>query len=133
MAASSEKIETGRRLSSFREQLGYTQEQFAEKLDTSISTIQKMESGEHNISVETQRKLKKTFNDISIDYLLFGEQKEVNELWKQIMELEQWDKFIILQRLLALLGLNDKVLANKDINEIQMRRFLKYLKESFKD
>lgn len=133
MAASPEKIETGRRLSSFREQLGYTQEQFAEKLDISVSTIQKMESGEHNISVETQRKLKKTFADISIDYLLFGEQKKVNELWKQIMELEQWDKFIILQRLLALLGLNDKVLANKDINENQMRRFLKYLKESFKD
>lgn len=133
MAASSEKIETGRRLSILREQYGYTQEQFAEKLDISISTIQKMENGKYNISVETQRKLKKVFSDISIDYLLFGEQKEVNELWKQIMDLEDWDKFIILQRLLVLLGLNDKVLANKDINENQMRRFLKYLKESFKD
>lgn len=133
MAASPEKSETGRRLSILREQLGYTQEQFAEKLDVSVSTIKKMENGEYNISVDTQRKLKKTFGDISIDYLLFGDQKGINDLWTQIMVLDQWEKFIILQRLLAYFGLNDKVLANKEIDEIQMRRFVKYLRESFKD
>lgn len=133
MASSSEKIETGHRLGILREQLGYTQEQFAEKLDVSVSTVKKMETGEYNISVDTQRKLKKTFGDISIDYLLFGERKEANDLWTQIMVLGQWDKFIILQRLLALFGLNDKVLANKEIDEIQMRRFEQYLKDSFKD
>lgn len=133
MVASPEKSETGRRLSILREQLGYTQEQFAEKLDVSVSTIKKMENGEYNISVDTQRKLKKTFGDISIDYLLFGDQKGINDLWTQIMVLDQWEKFIILQRLLAYFGLNDKVLANKEIDEIQMRRFVKYLRESFKD
>lgn len=133
MAASLEKSETGHRLGILREQLGYTQEQFAEKLDVSVSTVKKMETGEYNISVDTQRKLKKTFGDISIDYLLFGERKEANDLWTQIMVLGQWDKFIILQRLLALFGLNDKVLANKEIDEIQMRRFEQYLKDSFKD
>lgn len=133
MAGSPEKIESGHRLRILREQLGYTQEQFAEKLDVSVSTIKKMETGEYNISVDTQRKLKKTFGDVSIEYLLFGEQKGVNDLWTQIMVLDQWDKFIILQRLLALFGLDDKVLANQEIDEIQMRRFVQYLKDSFKD
>ena len=133
MATSPEKIEAGHRLRIFREQLGYTQEHFAEKLDVSVSTIKKMETGEYNISVDTQRKLKKTFGDISIEYLLFGDHRGVNDLWTQIMVLDQWDKFIILQRLLATFGLNDKVLANKEIDENKMRRFVQYLQESFKD
>lgn len=59
MAVSKEKIASGNRLKMLREQLGYTQEQFAEKLDISVSTVKKMETGEYNISLDTQRKIKK--------------------------------------------------------------------------
>lgn len=95
MATSKEKIASGNRLKLLREQLGYTQEQFAEKLDISVSTVKKMETGEYNISLDTQRKLKNTFNNISIDYLLFGEQKNLDHIWGQIMILDEWHKFII--------------------------------------
>lgn len=133
MAGSPDKMESGHRLRELREQLGYTQEQFAEKLDISVSTVKKMETGEYNISVDTQRKLKETFHDISIEYLLFGSQKGVSDVWAQILVLDQWDKFLILQRLLAYFGLNDKLLANREIDEVKARRLRQYLKESFKD
>lgn len=133
MAGSPDKMESGHRLREFREQLGYTQEQFAEKLDISVSTVKKMETGEYNISVDTQRKLKETFHDISIEYLLFGSREGVNDVWAQISVLDQWDKFLILQKLLAYFGLNDKLLANREIDEVKTRRLRQYLKESFKD
>lgn len=133
MAASKEKIASGNRLKKFREQLGYTQEQFAEKLDISVSTVKKMESGEYNISLDTQRKLKKTFHNVSIEFLLFGEQENVNTLWTQILSLEEWERLIIFQKLLAYFGLNDKIYANKEIDETKTKRLIQYLKESFKD
>ncbi|MCM1158869.1 MAG: helix-turn-helix transcriptional regulator [Bacteroidales bacterium] len=132
MAVSKEKIASGQRLKILREQLGYTQEQFAEKLDISVSTVKKMETGEHNISLDTQRKLRAAFEHISIEYLLFGEQREISDIWAQIMVLDEWDKLILFQRLLAHFGLNDKTLANKEIDEEKMRRMIQYFKESFK-
>ena len=133
MAGSPDKMESGHRLRELREQLGYTQEQFAEKLDISVSTVKKMETGEYNISVDTQRKLKETFHDISIEYLLFGSRKGVSDVWAQILVLDQWDKFLILQKLMAYFGLNDKLLASREIDEVKARRLRQYLKESFKD
>ena len=133
MAGSPDKMESGHRLRELREQLGYTQEQFAEKLDISVSTVKKMETGEYNISVDTQRKLKETFRDISIEYLLFGSRKGVSDVWAQILVLDQWDKFLILQKLMAYFGLNDKLLASREIDEVKTRRLRQYLKESFKD
>lgn len=101
MATSKEKIASGNRLKLFREQLGYTQEKFAEKLDISVSTVKKMETGEHNISLDTQRRLKKTFKYVSIEYLLFGERKDINDIWSQLLVVDEWEKFVVFQRLLA--------------------------------
>lgn len=117
MAVSKEKIASGNRLKMLREQLGYTQEQFAEKLDISVSTVKKMETGEYNISLDTQRKIKKTFDYVSMEYLLFGERKGINELWAQILALDEWEKLIIFQRLFAYFGFDDKTIANRDIDE----------------
>lgn len=130
MAVSKEKIASGNRLKMLREQLGYTQEQFAEKLDISVSTVKKMETGEYNISLDTQRKIKKTFDNVSMEYLLFGERKGINELWAQILALDEWEKLIIFQRLFAYFGFDDKTIANRDIDE---ERLIQYFKESFKD
>lgn len=133
MAASIEKIESGKRLRYLREELGYTQEQFAEQLDISVSTVKKMETGEHNISLDTQRRLKTTFDNISTEYLIFGDRKGMNEIWTQLLVSDEWEKFIIFQRLLAHFVLDDKMIANKEIDENKMRKLVQYLKESFKD
>lgn len=133
MAVSKEKIASGNRLKMLREQLGYTQEQFAEKLDISVSTVKKMETGEYNISLDTQRKIKKTFDNVSMEYLLFGERKGINELWAQILALDEWEKLIIFQRLFAYFRFDDKTIANRDIDEERLRRLIQYFKESFKD
>lgn len=133
MAVSKEKIASGNRLKMLREQLGYTQEQFAEKLDISVSTVKKMETGEYNISLDTQRKIKKTFDNVSMEYFLFGERKGINELWAQILALDEWEKLIIFQRLFAYFGFDDKTIANRDIDEERLRRLIQYFKESFKD
>lgn len=133
MAVSEEKRASGQRFRRLREQLGYTQEAFAEKLDISVSTIKKIETGEYNISIDTQKKLKSAFDNISIEYLLFGERKGVSDIWSQIIIADEWEKLIIFQRLLAYFGLNDKTIANKEIDEDMMRRMIQYVKESFKD
>lgn len=133
MAVSKEKIASGNRLKMLREQLGYTQEQFAEKLDISVSTVKKMETGEYNISLDTQRKIKNTFHNVSMEYLLFGEQKGINDLWAQILVLDEWEKLVIFHRLFAHFGFDDKSIANRDIDEERLRRLIQYLKESFKD
>lgn len=133
MAESREKEKTGKHLQKLREQLGYTQEKFAEELEVSVSTIKKMEAGESNISIDTLRKLKVKFSDISADYLLFGERQGTNSIWGQLLNADEWERFIILQRLMAYFMIDDKIMANKEIDEDKMQRFIKYLSESFKD
>ena len=133
MATTKEKIASGNRLKIFREKQELTQEQFAEQLDVSVSTVKKMEAGEYNISLDTQRKLKKTYRNVSIDYLLFGEKESVNDLWSKILLLEEFEKLILFQKLMAYFGLSDKAYANKEIDENNVRRLIQYLQESFKD
>ena len=50
------KKEVGNRLRDIRCKLDLTQEQFAEILDISPQLYKKMESGENNISLNTQKK-----------------------------------------------------------------------------
>ncbi|MCI8670238.1 MAG: helix-turn-helix transcriptional regulator [Lachnospiraceae bacterium] len=98
-----EKIETGKRLSKLREALGYTQKRMAEVLDVSEALYQKMESGRYNISVKTMRKLK-GFTSVSIDYLMFGEQKTYEDIWIQLQTVEHSVKMKLLFRLIAYFG-----------------------------
>lgn len=133
MAVSIEKMAVAGRFKQLREQSGYTQEQFAEKLDISLSTVKKIEAGEYNVSLKIQRKLKETFDNISIDQLLFGEVKKIDEIWTQILFLDNWHKYILLQKLLADLGFENKKIVTQRVDEEKLVRFVEYLKESFKE
>lgn len=97
------KRETGRRLRKLREALGYTQERMAEVLDVSVTLYKKMESGSYNISVKTLRKLK-GFTSISIDYLMFGEQKAYEDIWMQLQTVDHFTKMKLLFWLIAYFG-----------------------------
>lgn len=62
-----------------REELGYTREQFAEKLDVSVSYLAELERGRTGISVKMLLKVCGVLG-LSADYLLFGEERDGDAL-----------------------------------------------------
>jgi transcriptional regulator with XRE-family HTH domain len=62
------------RIRSAREKLGYTREQFAEKLDVSVSYLAELERGRTGISVKMLLKVCNLLG-LSADYVLFGTER----------------------------------------------------------
>jgi transcriptional regulator with XRE-family HTH domain len=67
------------RIRKAREDLGYTREQFAEKLDVSVSYLAELERGRTGISVKTLIKVCDILG-LSADYVLFGEPRNADQL-----------------------------------------------------
>jgi len=63
------------RIRKARENMGYTREKFAEKLDVSVSYLAELERGRTGISVKLLVKVCKVLG-LSADYVLFGEERE---------------------------------------------------------
>ena len=95
----SEKMEKALRLKAVREALNYTQEEFANKINISLSAYKKIESAENNISVNVLNNLKKEFH-ISADLILFGDYKDLNDAWYGVQNCSEEDKMIIYSRLM---------------------------------
>ena len=93
------KVDTGKRLKKLRESLGYTQEKMAEVLEVSVTLYKKRETGSYNISVKSLRRLKEIFN-VSIDYLMFGEQISFDRIWMLLQSSRNSVKLKLLLRLL---------------------------------
>ncbi len=62
-----------------REQMGYTREQFAEKLDVSVSYLAELERGKTGLSVKMLLKICSLLG-LSADYVLFGGDRSGDEL-----------------------------------------------------
>lgn len=62
------------RIRKAREDLGYTREKFAEKLDVSVSYLAELERGRTGISVKMLIKVCKVLG-LSADYVLFGSER----------------------------------------------------------
>lgn len=62
-----------------REEMGYTREQFAEKLDVSVSYLAELERGRTGISVKMLIKVCNVLG-LSADYILFGEQRSDDKM-----------------------------------------------------
>lgn len=62
------------RIRKAREDLGYTREKFAEKLDVSVSYLAELERGRTGISVKMLIKVCKVLG-LSADYVLFGNER----------------------------------------------------------
>ena len=67
------------RIRKAREDMGYTREQFAEKLDVSVSYLAELERGRTGISVKMLVKVCNVLG-LSADYVLFGSQRTEDEL-----------------------------------------------------
>ncbi|MCD8149229.1 MAG: helix-turn-helix domain-containing protein [Clostridiales bacterium] len=93
------------RLRKMREDLGLSQEEFANTLEISISTYKKMESYERRISLASLMKLHSALN-VSADYILFGEKTEKQEAWTDVLNCSDNDKMIIFLRLFQYFTLN---------------------------
>lgn len=93
-----EQKEAGRRLKKIRLGLGYTQEQFAEILEVSVSTYKKMENGESGITVKRLRLLNSRLG-VSVDHLLFGDKRDFSGTWMEVQNLGENDKLFMFLRL----------------------------------
>lgn len=62
------------RIRKAREDMGYTREQFAEKLDVSVSYLAELERGRTGISVKLLVKVCQVLG-LSADYVLFGKDR----------------------------------------------------------
>lgn len=67
------------RIRKAREGMGYTREQFAEKLDVSVSYLAELERGRTGISVKMLVKVCNVLG-LSADYVLFGTERTEDEL-----------------------------------------------------
>lgn len=63
------------RIRKAREDLGYTREKFAEKLDVSVSYLAELERGRTGISVKMLVKVCNVLG-LSADYVLFGNERQ---------------------------------------------------------
>lgn len=67
------------RIRAARENAGYTREQFAEKLDVSVSYLAELERGRTGISVKMLIKVCNVLG-LSADYVIFGEERSGDKL-----------------------------------------------------
>ena len=67
------------RIRKAREDMGYTIEKFAEKLDVSVSYLAELERGRTGISVKMLIKVCNVLG-LSADYVLFGKERTEDEL-----------------------------------------------------
>lgn len=67
------------RIRKAREDLGYTREKFAEKLDVSVSYLAELERGKTGISVKMLIKVCNVLG-LSADYVLFGTERQDDAL-----------------------------------------------------
>lgn len=86
------------RLRRIREDLGYSQEQFAEILGISTSAYKKIEAYEQQISLENLKRIYKKLN-VSVDYILFGERVLADDIWNGVLNCTEADKMVIFLRL----------------------------------
>lgn len=76
---SNEVIVLYRRIRTARENMGYTREKFAEKLDVSVSYLAELERGRTGISVKMLVKVCGVLG-LSADYILFGTERDADAL-----------------------------------------------------
>ena len=100
-------------------------------LDISTQLYKKMEIGENNITISTLDKMKRKLN-FSTDYLLFGEQDTLLEVWDKALTLESIDKQQLLLKLFCEVSLNNNHMEFKETAEKYNSIFEK-IKESLDD
>ena len=130
---SKDRLQMAERLRELREQSGFTQENFSEILEISLSAYKKIESGENQISLDGLRLLQKKIG-ISSDFLIFGVNRDGEDLWQQMQNCSEEDKMRILVRLLLYFTETKKtVYQSREDQKRDMHEISKILKEIMAD
>ena len=79
-------VETGRRIKQIRENMGYNQEDFSEKLHTSRNYVSKMETGYKAPSIDMLVEIS-VLADVSLDYLILGRRTRREEIKSNVRSL----------------------------------------------
>ncbi len=95
-------IEIGERLRKIREEAGYSQEAFAEKIDCCSITISRWENGHTSMKVADIIRITEALN-VSADYLL-GIEKEDDTLCTMLSDLSPFHKKIVINTLKAMIS-----------------------------
>lgn len=103
-----ERIMMAQRLQQVRTNLGLTQQKFAEILDISLSAYKKIESGENCVSLNSLRILNRELG-VSADYILFGEQPDLADVWKEIVNCSDKDKLYLMIQLFRYFAQEDNI------------------------
>lgn len=72
-------VETGKRIKQIREKMGYSQEEFSERIHTSRNYVSKMEIGYKAPSVDMLVEISFLAN-VSLDYLILGRKVRPEEV-----------------------------------------------------
>lgn len=95
------------RIRKAREELGYTREQIAERLEVSVSYMAEVERGRTGISVKMLVKICKVLG-LSADYVLFGEERSSDKaLLNKIHRIDEKYLPLIEKMLTELLAIKD--------------------------
>ena len=92
-------VTIGERIKEVRRQIGLTQNEFGQKVGIHARQLGKYEAGIGRPSIENLAKISK-FSDVSLDYLVFGEEKQTakrtnifdNELVNLLRRIDRLDK-----------------------------------------
>lgn len=113
-AGLNERKKQAAKLRDIRENIGLTQERFAEFIDISLSSYKKLESGENQISLATLRKMHDKLN-VSSDFVLYDRRQDVSQVWADILNCSEHDKmFILIKMLKYFTELKVEVFSPKD-------------------
>lgn len=97
------KVKESTKIKVIREDLGYTQEQFAEIFNLTLSGYKKMESGEVKLTVDKLYIIKEKLG-LSADYVLFDTTSQLVDVWGEVYMLSDVEKWKILMRLYSYLS-----------------------------
>ena len=91
--------EVGKRIKEIRESNNLTQEQMAEILKVTTNAVRDYEKGNYGISKDVMLLIGQNFN-VSIDYLLFGENTDMEKLFFLLENASENDKMKVLAHLM---------------------------------
>ncbi len=104
-ALSAEQVEAIDRLKKMREDLGYSQEQFAEILEISDTTYKKIERYNRRISLNNFEMLRKKLS-FSMDYIMSGGDESRLQAWYGEIRFAETDSRVCFLRLLRYVAVN---------------------------